>query len=252
VDAIAQQKTLVERAYDAILDAICAGTLAPGERLTQDSVAQRLNVSRQPITSALTMLKSQGFVQETGRRGVVVAPLDERLFEDIYQFRSAIEPLAVALAAARLGAGDVARGRALVRYGVKVAARNDSRALIEADMDFHSLLYSLSGNKLILETMRLNWQHLRRAMGEVLRIPDFSVKVWREHAVIFEAMVSGTPEKASKLMRDHVNSAYLKIQNGVKNGSRMGSGLEMMRIISRPDPILDPVPNAEATLNVGQ
>jgi len=212
VDALVQPKTLVERAYDAILDAICDGTLAPGERLAQDVVAKKLNVSRQPITSALTMLKSQGFVREAGRRGVVVAPLDERLFEDIYQFRSAVEPLAVTLAAPNLTSDDVERGRALIRHGSKVAALNDSRPLIEADMDFHSLVYALSGNKLILETMRLNWQHLRRTMGEVLRIPDFSEKVWAEHAAIFEAMVSGEEEIASDLMRDHIRTAYQKVK----------------------------------------
>ncbi len=212
MDALAQPKTLVEQAYDAILDAICDGTLAPGERLAQDDVARKLNVSRQPIASALTMLKSQGFVREAGRRGVVVAPLEERMFADIYQFRSAVEPLAVTLATPNLTADKVERGRALVRHGEKVVALNDNRALIEADMDFHSLIYALSGNKLILETMRLNWRHLRRAMGEVLQIPDFSEQVWREHAAIFEAMVSGEEEKASNLMRDHIGSAYRKVK----------------------------------------
>ena len=91
-------KTLVDQAYAVILDAISDGTLKPGERLTQDSVAQRLNVSRQPIHNALLVLKAQGFVREAGRRGLAVAPLDPELFEAIYQFRSAIEPLAVRLA----------------------------------------------------------------------------------------------------------------------------------------------------------
>jgi DNA-binding GntR family transcriptional regulator len=212
VDALVQPKTLVEQAYGAMLDAICDGTLAPGERLTQDDVAKRLNVSRQPITGALTMLKSQGFVREAGRRGVVVAPLDERLFEDIYQFRSAVEPLAVALAIPNLTPGDLERGKALIAHGAKMASLNDSRALIQADMEFHSLIYARSDNKLILETMRLNWQHLRRAMGEVLRIPDFSERVWREHSVIFEAMVGGEEEKASDLMRDHIKTAYRKVK----------------------------------------
>jgi DNA-binding GntR family transcriptional regulator len=212
VDALVQPKTLVEQAYDAILDAICNGTLSPGERLMQDEVAKRLNVSRQPITGALTMLKSQGFVREAGRRGVVVAPLDQGFVEDIYQLRSAVEPLAVALAIPNITAGDIERGKALIAHGAKMAALNDNRALIQADMEFHSLIYAISGNKLILETMRLNWQHLRRAMGEVLRIPNFSEKVWCEHALIFEAMVSGEEEKASDVMRDHIKTAYQKLK----------------------------------------
>jgi DNA-binding GntR family transcriptional regulator len=70
------QKTLVKQAYDTILDAICDGTLAPSERLTQDEIAARLAVSRQPVMSALALLKQQGFLIEHGRRGLAVAPID--------------------------------------------------------------------------------------------------------------------------------------------------------------------------------
>ena len=64
MESIQPSRTLVEQAYSIILDAICDRTLAPGERLTQEEVATRLNVSRQPVMHALATLKSQGFVQQ--------------------------------------------------------------------------------------------------------------------------------------------------------------------------------------------
>src|SRR5690349_12070400 len=170
VESLESPKTLVEQAYEVILGAICTGTLKPGERLTQDSVAKRLNVSRQPVNNALLVLKAQGFVRDAGRRGLAVAPLDPKLFEAIYQFRSAIEPLAVRLATPRLDAAATRRGRALLAQGRAAAQAGDDKALVQADMDFHSFIYELSDNAMILQTMRLNWQHLRRAMGEVLRV----------------------------------------------------------------------------------
>ena len=211
METLSAPKTLVEQAYDVILGAICDGTLKPGERLTQDDVATRLNVSRQPITNALMMLKAQGFVRETGRRGLAVAPVDANLFEAIYQFRSAVDPLAVRLAVPRLTKASIAQGRALIARGLDVAARDDGKALIEADMNFHSFIYELSENPLIVETMRLNWQHLRRAMGEVLRVPEISQRVWREHAAIMDAMVAGDADSAARLMQDHVVTAHRNV-----------------------------------------
>ncbi len=73
---LALERSLTDRTYDAILDAISGGELAAGARINQDELAARLNVSRQPMVQALALLKVQGFVRETGRRGVVVAPLD--------------------------------------------------------------------------------------------------------------------------------------------------------------------------------
>jgi DNA-binding GntR family transcriptional regulator len=212
MESLVSPRTLVEQAYDVILDAICDGTLRPGERLTQADVADRLNVSRQPINNALLVLKAQGFVRETGRRGLAVAPLDPKLFEAIYQFRSAIEPLAMRLAAPHMSEEALQRGQALLERGETLLRTGDGKALVQADMDFHSFFYELSGNALIVDTMRLNWQHLRRSMGEVLRLPDYAARAWREHATILEAMRRGEAETAARLACDHVVSAYERVK----------------------------------------
>lgn len=207
MESLAAPKTLVDQAYSVILDAICDGTLRPGERLTQADVALKLNVSRQPVHNALQVLKAQGFVRETGRRGVVVAPFDLALFDAIYQFRSAVEPLAARLATERLQQADLARGHELVAAGIE-AVQKHGGAAVQADMAFHSWIYDLSGNSLIVDTMRLNWQHLRRAMGEVLRHPVLSNRVWNEHRAIVDAMAKHDAEKAALLIHGHVMGAY--------------------------------------------
>jgi len=215
VEFLASPKTLVEQAYEVILDAICAGTLKPGERLTQDSVARRLNVSRQPVHNALLVLKAQGFVEDAGRRGLAVVPLDPKLFAAIYQFRSAIEPLAVTLATPRLTAHAKKRGRALIAQGRAAVEAGDSKRLVQADMDFHSFIYELSDNPLVLQTMRLNWQHLRRAMGAVLRFPGLARRVWREHDAILAAMARGDADDAARLIHDHVVRAYQDVKSAL-------------------------------------
>ena len=207
MELLVSPTTLVDQAYAVILDAICDGTLKPGERLTQADVAERLNVSRQPIHNALLVLKAQGFLRESGRRGLSVAPLDPALFEAIYQFRSAIEPLAVRLATARMKPADLASGQVLIAQGMK-AVKEQGGAAVRADMAFHSWIYDLSGNVMIVETMRLNWQHLRRAMGEVLRHSRLFTRVWDEHRGIVEAMAKGDADEAAALIASHVMSAF--------------------------------------------
>jgi DNA-binding GntR family transcriptional regulator len=212
MESLAAPRTLVQQAYEVILNAIGDGTLKPGERLTQESVARRLNVSRQPIHNALLVLRAQGFVRETGRRGLVVAPLEPQLFEAIYQFRSAIEPLAVRLAMPRLDEAARERGRDIVVRGSRLVREANAVALVQADAEFHSFIYALSGNSLIVETMRVNWLHLRRAMGEVLRLPPLPGRVWREHSDILDAMIAGKADEAARLMHDHMVNAYHDVQ----------------------------------------
>ena len=209
--ALTTPKTLVDQAYASLLDAICDGTLSPGERLTQTTVSDRLKVSRQPIHNALLILKAQGFVCESGRRGVAVAPVDHQQFHAIYEFRSAIEPLAVRLAASHVTPAAITKGRDLVAKGEAVARRKDIRGMIEADMNFHLFLYELSGNPLIIDTMRLNWHHLRRTMGAVLQLEKISIRVWREHASVVNALAERNVEAAMARIETHVVRAHADV-----------------------------------------
>jgi DNA-binding GntR family transcriptional regulator len=207
MESLKPQKTLVEQVYERILDAICEGVLPAGTRVTQDEFAARLQVSRQPVMSALGLLRQQGFLVEHGRRGLQVAPADRRHFDAIYELRAVLEPWAASLAAQRATREMIARGRGLVEHGKNVAAAGDAHATLQADIDFHNFIYEASGNPLVLETMQLHWQHLRRSMGEVLQRPRFTEKVWREHEAILDAIEAGDRKAAARLIGEHVREA---------------------------------------------
>src|SRR6187549_1935868 len=86
---------LAERVYRSLLDAISVGALAPGQRITQEDIAARLAVSRQPVLQALRLLKKDGFVQDAPGRGLLVAPLSAEWTAKVYQVRGALDALAV-------------------------------------------------------------------------------------------------------------------------------------------------------------
>lgn len=209
-------KSLVEQTYDILVDAICVGQLKPGERLTQDGIAARLNVSRQPVNAALGMLKANHLVEATGRRGVVVAPLDPGLFRDIYDLRSVVEPLAVTLAGARpLSPADRAAGEAIIAEGWAARRADDVSGMVRADVAFHSLLYRLSGNRVIEETMRVYWTHIRRAMNAILRSAEgYPDTVWDQHDRIFAAISAGRTEDAAAILRDHLLGGFAAVSGG--------------------------------------
>ena len=211
IESLQPRRTLVEEVYDRILDAVCDGALPPGQRITQDELAARLQVSRQPVMAALARLHQQGFLVEHGRRGLQVAPVDRARFDAIFELRSALEPLAAALAARRASPQQIERGRALVEQGLRAASRDDARARLLADVAFHSWIYETSGNPLIVDTMGTHWQHLRRAMGEVLRRPELASAVWAEHARILEAIAEGDEQRAAQAIREHVTTAHARV-----------------------------------------
>ena len=201
---------LVDQVYRALLDAISAGALAPGQRVTQEELAERLAVSRQPVMQALRLLKRDGFVQDAplagnaGRsRGLQVTPLDPAWIAQVYEVRGALDTLAARLAAERHAPLDPAlieRGRAAVETG-------DIKAMIDADLAFHRALYQASANPLIEQSALLHWHHIRRAMGEALQHDSLRDPVWDEHAAIAQAVGQGDVVRAEALMREHSQQA---------------------------------------------
>jgi DNA-binding GntR family transcriptional regulator len=108
----------VDQVYRRLLDAISDGSLAPGQRITQEDIAHQLAVSRQPVLQALRLLKKDGFVQDAPGRGLLVAPLDAAWSQSVYQVRGALDALAARLAAQarfRLDPALIAAGRKAAR-----------------------------------------------------------------------------------------------------------------------------------------
>jgi DNA-binding GntR family transcriptional regulator len=194
---------LVDQVYSRLLDAISEGSLAPGERITQEDIAEKLAVSRQPVLQALRLLKREGLVLDAPGRGVLVAPLDVQWMRSIYQVRGALDSLAARLAAAKRAALDPR----LIEQGRKAARGRNVKAMIDADLAFHQAIYAASGNPLIAQTAQQHWQHLRRVMGAVLREARQRETVWDEHEAIAKAIASGDGDRAARLIEQHSQRA---------------------------------------------
>jgi DNA-binding GntR family transcriptional regulator len=199
---------LVDQVYRALLDAISNGSLAPGERLTQEDIAERLAVSRQPVLQALQLLKRDGLVQDAPGRGVLVTPLDPVRIAQVYEVRGALDGLAARLAAGRRTVLDPK----LVEQGRRAARGKNIQAMIDADVAFHNALYEASGNPLVAQSAQPHWVHLRRVMGAVLQQSRQREALWDEHEAIARAIAEGDAERAARLIDHHGRQASANLQ----------------------------------------
>src|SRR5215471_4151439 len=129
---------LIDQVYARILEAIIDRSLPPGQRIRQNELAERLCVSRQPVSHALHLLHRQGLVAESGRRGFEVTGLHPERIRQLYEVRGAIDALAARLSAGRAAAD--ARGRARLEAALHAGRAIDKRTplstLIALDVEF--------------------------------------------------------------------------------------------------------------------
>jgi len=212
---------LTDQVYDALVDEICDGRLAPGRHLVQERLAERFGVSRQPIQQTMSRLKADGMVEEIGRRGLFVTRIDPARMLDNYGVRAALDGWAAKTAALRVSGNAELRdrvdaeGRALLEAAATAISAQDVAGLVKLDYAFHSQIYAASGNRLIVETAEPHWRFLRRAMGDVLRKAENPVEIWRQHRAILEAIVAGDATAAMELAEAHARDAALLLADAL-------------------------------------
>ena len=199
-----QRNRIGDWTYTQIRDAILDGEMEPGTRLSVPDLARQLNVSRSPARESILRLLAEGLAVETPHRGASVADITTNDLRDLYSVRGVLEGLAARLVVMSRTASEDDLESAVLRQRRAVETK-DFGAIAEADMFFHTTLYSLSGNRR-LEDSLLRMQNLvRLGMRTTMRIPGASERALEEHQQILEAIQSGDADAAESCARSHID-----------------------------------------------
>ncbi|ORB27928.1 hypothetical protein BST38_22475 [Mycolicibacterium parafortuitum] len=184
-------------------DLLGEGKFAPGEQLTEASIAAAFQVSRGPVREALKRLTEQGLLVSERNRGVFVPVLTDDDVRDIYRLRGAVESAALAELVHRPRPEVFSHLWGILgRYRKALQAR-DWETADELDMMFHrELVYSSESRRLIhaFDTVVVETRMCMRYMlfGHEAH-PDMDT--W--HADILEAAERGDLEAANRALEFH-------------------------------------------------
>ena len=194
-----------ERAYNLLLRAIERGELPGGTRLRELELAARIGLSRTPVREALARLEQQGLVINDGARGLVVAELDHRAIGELFMMREILEGTAARLAAQQATDVDLAILRKMVE---RHAQLEDPYDLAENHRLFHGTMYRCSHNRYLLKMLRSIHEAMFLLGQSALPTPE-SAKGWaREHGELLDALEKRDADRAEKLARSQIASAY--------------------------------------------
>jgi DNA-binding GntR family transcriptional regulator len=197
-------RTLADRAFGALHEAIVAGHLAPGERLPIEELGTALGMSAMPIREALRRLDAAGLVENIPHRGARVTQLSLEDLAEVYEARLALEALAVRRAAQRFtGQHAVAASSRLAT--LNALADENSPETWAAHTAFHFSLYEAAGSAWLIRVIRPLWetsQRYRLAVSEARELANRR----GEHATILQACVDHDAELAAVSLHNHLTT----------------------------------------------
>lgn len=208
--------TIAARISQSLADEIIAGTLAPGEKLEEPSLAERFQVSRTPIREALRLLNARGLIELVPRRGGVVANVSAEQLADMLEALCELESLCCRIATQRMSAMQRRQLELLHEETQQVSERGDADAYLRLNARFHQLICQGTQNQTLVaqvENLRDRLAPVRAAQSGVERRFETS---HREHEKIVEAVLAGQPEQAYLAMRSHTTRLTLHVMEQIE------------------------------------
>ncbi|MCA0998081.1 GntR family transcriptional regulator [Alloyangia pacifica] len=214
-EIIDEKQTLSEQAYQYVRSLIFANEVKPGEIFTERKLAERLNISRTPLRSAITRLTGERLLERLANGTLVIreVPLDELL--QIMVIRRQLESEAAAQTAVRARPG-AAEPLIAETHEVIASPEMELEPFWAYDDRFHVFIAENSGMPLLAEMIANNRDKAR--MCHVVRMERNFAEQAREHLGVLEAIAAQDPDRARAEMIRHtdcVRDRFLRWYTGI-------------------------------------
>jgi DNA-binding GntR family transcriptional regulator len=201
-----QVDSVVDLAYERIRQLVLDGDVAPGARLAQVELAERLGISRTPVREALRRLSAEGLVDSHPNRGFWVAELSLDAVLRRLEVRVLLEPGIARLAAERRSTRHLAE---LERAIAREERARTGLAAHDASREFHFVLARATGNDEHVRILDSLWlvEVGRRLLSRRATEVDWQGADVSEHRDIAAAVADQRGDDAARLMEAHVRAA---------------------------------------------
>lgn len=212
---------LGDRVYEMLRNYLRSGKVRWGEFLREETLAERLGVSRTPVREALRRLASEGLVEAHGRSFRVPALTEDDL-EDIYELRLLLETEAVRQAARRRDTEErLAEVRRALEQAEAAHTRGDAEGFIGGNSRFRAAWLGMVRNRRLARTVGIYADHVRALGLLTLGDPQRQKVVLRGMKEILRALERRSGRDAAEAMKRYLGisrSAMLQA-TGRMNGS---------------------------------
>ena len=200
------RRPLHQEAAERLRDMIVEGELAPGERITEQSLCDHMGLSRTPLREAIKTLTSEGLIDFQPNRGASVASLSLDDIEDTFRVIGALEALAGELACANLRNDDVAEIRVMHYQMALHRARGERLEYFNLNQKIHEKIVALSGNAVLLETHKRLGGRIRRHRFAANLAPERWDQAVSEHEEMLDALDERDGRKLAEVLRRHLDN----------------------------------------------
>ncbi|MGW0434544.1 GntR family transcriptional regulator [Micromonospora sp. NPDC003197] len=205
--------TSAEETYERLRQAIHSGELVPNERLVEATLADRLQVTRGVVRTALIRLTQDGLVVRTPNRGAHVRMFTEAEAVEILQVRAALEAVTARQAALNATAQEIATIRQQLDQMTLKLKQDDLLGYSEGNAKLHAAITAAARHKTAAQLIAGLRAQLVRFQFRTILVAGRPAQSLAEHTAIVEAIARRDPDAAETAMRQHLLGVVSALDN---------------------------------------
>lgn len=202
---IKPRKTIRQRVYEHLREAILTSEIAPRQRLVEADLAARIGVSRTPVREALHTLEREGLINGRPGVGYVVRPVSRTELWELSEIRLVLEGLALDWALAKQPDKLAKALGGNVRRCEEALARGEVKFFVDLDGDFHEIIASLAESERLSEMSGSIRRYMFRYRIDSIYTEENVRLSVAGHRAIHEAVAKGDPEAAQEALKAHIH-----------------------------------------------
>ncbi|MBD8004535.1 GntR family transcriptional regulator [Bacillus norwichensis] len=208
---------LENKIYKMLKAAIINRELPPGTKLSEQELADTLNVSRTPIRSALRRLSYEMYVKIIPRRGAFVNQPTLKEVEDVFEMRILLEDFAVMKACQSHAKfkSTIQSLEGMIQKEKEAYASKNIGGVLENVYDFHIEIAKISQNDILINQLRelISLTNIYLTFYSEMDLDEPASP--QEHADILEAIKVNDEELARNRMKHHINKVIDRLNFGM-------------------------------------
>lgn len=207
---------LPDRIYATLKHRVLTCSMRPGERIVEKELCAEMRVSRTPMREAFNRLALEGLITLQPYRGFVVAPVTVELYQELCELRRIVEGGSASLAAERASDEATERLRAVAETRYTPGDKGTYEGYLRANSAFHLELVRSTGNRQLEAIVMSALDRHQRPLYLGLDVGVDASASTDEHFEIIEAVRQHDPERARRLMVQHIGKAEQRIVNALR------------------------------------
>ena len=197
-----------EKTYEYLKSGIFSGRFTPGERLTEEHLAEELGVSRTPVREALHKLEQEGLIEPLESRGFCIPRDSEKEIEDLFELRTVLEGYTLKIICERITDKQIAILERVVQKADDALRRKTIEEVFHWNTQFHDILHSLVEDKQRFHGLIVNMRkYVLRYRKDTLKYLGAAKRAIDGHRQILLALKLKDPEICERIMRIHIRQS---------------------------------------------